>query len=286
MKKNIFWKIATLILLVSNNALGQEVKFNSKIENDVLKGEIDSVIVCKYLARIKDSIIEKREPREEKYKLLFNEKNLITNKIYYGLRNNKLNFYKFDYSESNNVIKETSVNSNGENKFIIELAYGEKERLLEEKHWSMYGKNEKWIVKNNYDNNTALRYYVKSDDTYSNSGTKYYYNSSNLIEKVESDEFVWIYSYDGIGNLKKKYMDQYMQAINLDDESEKVYLSSEEMTYDAYSNMVTYVKKSNGRINKEKKFSYHYDSNGNWVKQIEFWKDEPVFIYERVIYYK
>ncbi|NPV51885.1 MAG: hypothetical protein HPY60_11930 [Candidatus Methanofastidiosum sp.] len=287
MKRILLGTIILMIFITNYSLLGQEVKWNGKIDEDKTIGKVDSMIVTKYLAKFRDSIVVKREPREKKYKVLFDKKGVITNKTYIGYSDQLSDSYEYTYNKDGGITKEVSKNSNGENRFIIELTYDNNHKMIEEKHWSILGNNDKWIIKNNEIENTAIRYFTKGEgDFTSSSGTKYYFNKNDLIEKVEDDNYVWIYKYDDRNNLIFRFMDEKMQAINLDDNSKSNHISSIEMNYDSNSNIIRYIDKSRGKVNKDKFFTYEYDNLGNWIKKIEYWKDEPIYIFEREIFYK
>lgn len=287
MKKNILGTIILLFFITNYSLFGQEVKWNGKIDEDKTIGKVDSMIVTKYLAKIRDSIIVKREPREMKYKVVFNKKGLITNKTYIGYSDQLSDSYEYTYNKHGDIIKEVKKNSKGENRFIIEISYDKNRKMTEEKHWSIYGSNDKWIIINNEIENTAIRYFDKGEgDFISKAGTKYYFNKIGLIEKGEADNYVWIYKYDDRNNLILKIMDEKMRAINLDDDSESYHISSEEMSYDSNSNVIRYIDKSSGKVNNDKGFKYEYDNFGNWIRKIEYRKEEPIYIFERELFYK
>lgn len=276
-----------MIFIANYSLLGQEVKWNGKIDEDKVIGKVDSIIVTKYLAKLRDSNVVKREPREKKYKVIFDKKGLLINKTYIGYSDQLSDSYDYTFNKRGDIIKEVSKNSKGENRFIIEIAYDKSGKMTEEKHWSIRGNQDRWVIKNNEDENTAIRYLAKGEgDFTSSSGTKYYFNKSDLITKIEDDNYVWLYEYDDNDNLTLRVMDEIMQAISFGDDSESFPISSVEMKYDSNSNVIRYIDKSNGKVSKEKVFTYEYDNHGNWVKKIEYWKDEPIYIFEREIFYK
>lgn len=283
--KSLF--IVLIFLSVKLYAYGQPVTFHGKINDEKFNNKIDSVITFKYPTVIKEEKIEKDRFFDSKYKIIFNDNNLITEKIFYNLKGEETDTYKYEYDKNNNITLEEAINFRGETRFIIGLKYDEHGRIIEKRHGGLYGGNKNWIIRNNYVDNTAKRYLIKEDGSINEfPEVSIYYDDGNQILKVESDSYVWQYRYDNAGNLLTLIFDRRMRMIFLDDDKKQVPLVSEESTYDSNFNVLSYIKKGEGQIDKEVRFEYKYDKYNNWLRKIEFWEEEPVYIYERILYYK
>lgn len=285
-KRYYFVLIWIGIFPINTICFGQETKFNGKIEEYNFLGKIDSVIQFSYHAIAKDTtVVRWNNIYDKKYLITFDSKNRIIEKFVYNYPNKIIGLYNYKYN-GDNIIEEKSIDALHNITYIINLKYDKNNRLIEKISSPKNGTIDKWVILNDYSQNTAIWKYVDSSNNDSeNIDFKQYYKNGQIV-KVEDNEHIRIYNYNENGKLINYTLDDRFKPITIDNGKVDSPIYFIEFHYDIHSNILSKISMYHGKIEEEKTFVYKYDEKGNWIIQIEYSKGTPIFIHERTIFYK
>jgi len=181
-----------------------------------------------------------------------------SNKVWYGYSYNTEDKYKKMY--------EDSVEYNGKKALSSRYTYDEKGNITE-KNISNYGA--KLVLRNTYDDKSRI-----ASSATGSKVTSYTYDADSQLTAASSDNYSASYAYDSRGNITNKTVNGAETTFTYAESGWKdrlVKVNSNELTYDANGNVLTYAGKTyeweNGRNLKkitdgDNTYSYTYDENG------------------------
>ncbi len=243
----------------------------SQVKSDLtkvhLKGKVKSITEYTYSATEKFGKAQK-DKLTSKIISNYNDKGNLTTQSTYEMKNSSFMVDSFTYN-SNSKLTESSTHILGQTDSMVKAIIG----ALAIKFSYIYDKEGNEIERNKYllsDNTLQNKYICKFDKDRNKVEENSYDSDGNLDEKLT-------YKYDKEGNEIER--NEYDSEHNL---KEKFI-----HTYDNDNNVIERIKyNADGKLDWKSKIEYIlYDSKGNWLNQINYFKDKPVIIIERTIKY-